>query len=324
MGPTVVIAYEGFGDIRLEQDVLSAVNANVVHTKSLDTPEAIERIKQADALMVTIQKVPAALIATMARCKVISRAGTGLDAIDMAAATARGIWVAYVPDYSIDEVSTHALALLLAHARRLPRLIESTRQGLWDYQVVPPIERFNTQSVGVLGFGRIGRAFALKAKGIGLDVMAYDPNIPAAVIEAAGVRGVDFETLLRTSDYISLHMPLLDSTRNFIDARALALMKPTAFLINAARGGLVDEGALLTAVRAGQIAGAALDVLVAEPPPPNYPLLHEERIWITPHVGWYSEAARRDVRIRAAEEVVRVWRGETPRCPANQVAGANV
>ncbi len=319
MKPTVVIAYEGFGDILLEQEVLSAIDANVVHSKSLDTPEAIESVKQADALMVTIQKVPADLIATMARCKLISRAGTGLDAIDIAAATARGIWVAYVPDYSIDEVSTHALALLLAHARRLPRLIESTRQGLWDYKVVPPIERFNTQSAGVVGFGRIGRAFALKAKGIGLDVMAYDPYIAPDVIAAAAVRAVDLETLLLTSDYISLHMPLLDSTRHLIDARALSLMKPTAFLINAARGGLIDEDALLTAVRAGQIAGAALDVLVTEPAPPDSPLLHEERIWITPHIGWYSEAARRDVRIRAAEEVVRVWRGETPRCPVNHI-----
>ncbi|MCA1553844.1 MAG: C-terminal binding protein, partial [Chloroflexi bacterium] len=245
--------------------------------------------------------------------------GTGLDAIDISAATKRDIWVAYVPDYSIDEVSTHALALLLAHARRLPRLIASTREGLWDYQVVPPIERFNTQTAGVLGFGRIGRAFALKAKGVGLDVMAYDPYVAPEVIEAAGVRAVDLQTLLCTSDYISLHMPLLDSTRNLIDAHALALMKPTAFLINAARGGLIDESALLTAVRAGQIAGAALDVLVTEPPQADNELLHEERIWITPHVGWYSEAARRDVRIRAAEEVVRVWRGEAPRCPVNQI-----
>jgi D-3-phosphoglycerate dehydrogenase len=319
MGPIVVIAYEGFGDILLEQEVLSAIAANVVHTKTLDTPQAIESVKHADALMVTIQKVSADLIATMACCKVISRVGTGLDAIDIAAATAHGIWVAYVPDYSIDEVSTHALALLLAQARRLPRLIESTRQGLWDYKVVPPIERLNTQSVGVLGFGRIGRAFALKAKGVGMDVIAYDPYIASDVIEAAGVRAVDFETLLRTSDYISLHVPLMASTRHIIDATALSLMKPTAFLINAARGGLIDESALLAAVRAGQIAGAALDVLVVEPPQADNPLLHEERIWITPHVGWYSEAARRDVRIRAAEEVVRIWRGETPRCPANQI-----
>jgi len=133
------------------------------------------------------------------------------------------------------------------------------------------------------------------------------------------VRAVDLETLLRTSDYISLHMPLLDSTRHIIDASALALMKPTAFLINAARGGLIDEDALLHALRHEQIAGAAIDVFAVEPPPQDHPLLHEERAWVTPHVGWYSEAARRDVRIRAAEEVVRVWRGETPRCPANLV-----
>ena len=154
---------------------------------------------------------------------------------------------------------------------------------------------------------------------IGLDVMAYDPYIASDVIKAAGVRAVDLETLLRTSDYISLHVPLLDSTRHIIDATTLSWMKPTAFLINAARGGLIDEDALLHALRNGQIAGAALDVFAVEPPPSDHPLLHEERAWVTPHVGWYSEAARRDVRIRAAEEVVRVWRGETPRCPANRV-----
>ncbi|TMC58594.1 MAG: C-terminal binding protein [Chloroflexi bacterium] len=319
MKPSVVIAYEGFGDILLEQEVLSAVNAQVIHMRSLDTPQALETVKEADALMVTIQPVSSELIESMARCRVISRVGTGLDAIDIPAATRRGIWVAYVPDYSIDEVSTHALALLLAHARRLPRLIESTRQGLWDYKVVPPIERLNTQSLGVIGFGRIGRALALKARGIGLDVMAYDPYLSADAIQEAGVRPVDLETLLRASDYISLHIPLMDSTRNLIDAKALSLMKPTAFLINAARGGLIDEGALLHALRHQQIAGAAVDVLAMEPPPTDHPLLHEERAWVTPHVGWYSEAARRDVRIRAAEEVVRVWRGEAPRCPANRI-----
>jgi D-3-phosphoglycerate dehydrogenase len=319
MGPTVVIGYEGFGDILLEQEVLSAIDAHVLHTKNVDRPEAIEAIKHADALMVTVQQVSADLIGAMERCKVISRAGTGLDAIDIPAATRRGIWVAYVPDYSIDEVSTHALALLLAHARQLPRLIESTRKGLWDYKVVPPIERLNPQSLGVVGFGRIGRALALKAKGIGLDVMAYDPFMTHDVIEAAGMRAVDLETLLRTSDYISLHVPLMDGTRHLIDARALGLMKPTAFLINAARGGLIDEDALLKALRHGQIAGAAIDVLAVEPPAKNHPLLSEERAWVTPHIGWYSEAARRDVRIRAAEEVVRVWRGEEPRCPVNRI-----
>jgi D-3-phosphoglycerate dehydrogenase len=255
----------------------------------------------------------------MKRCKIISRAGTGLDAIDIAAATQRGIWVAYVPDYSIDEVSTHALALLLAHARQIPRLIDSTRRGEFNYQVVPPIQRFNTQTLGVVGFGRIGRAMAQKSKGAGLSVMAYDPYVPADQIEAAGIKPVDLDTLLRTSDYISLHMPLMDSTRNLIGAAELAKMKPTAFLINAARGGLIDEEALLAAVRGGQIAGAALDVLVKEPIAKDSPLLKEDKIWITPHVGWYSEAAREDVRIRTAEEVVRVWRGEVPRCPVNKV-----
>jgi D-3-phosphoglycerate dehydrogenase len=141
------------------------------------------------------------------------------------------------------------------------------------------------------------------------------------VIAAGGGRAVDRETLLRESDYLSLHAPLTDASRRFLDAQALALMKPTAFVINTARGGLIDEEALLSAVQSGQIAGAALDVLSVEPPPDDHPLLHEPRIMITPHTAWYSEDANYDVRVRASEEVVRVLRGERPRCPVNEIAG---
>lgn len=255
----------------------------------------------------------------MRRCRIVSRAGTGLDNIDVDAATKHGIWVSYVPDYSVDEVSTHTIALLLAYARRLPRLLELTRQGIWDSMRVRPIERLADQTLGILGLGRIGRAVAKKGLGLGLEVIAYDPYVDAASMEGMGVRSVDWETLLRTSDFVTLHMPLIDATRHIIDARALSLMKRTAFLINAARGALIDEEALLQAVRAGEIAGAALDALSVEPPPADHPLLHEERVMITPHIAWYSEAAAYDARAKASEEVVRVLRGEKPRNPVNQI-----
>jgi D-3-phosphoglycerate dehydrogenase len=319
MAPTVVIAYPGFGDIRIEEDMLSTIDANVSHVANLDTPSSREVAAQADALMVTLQPVPAELIATMERCRIISRVGTGLDAIDIDAATKHGIWVTYVPDYAVDEVSTHAIASLLAHARGFPRLLESTRRGEWGNKVVAPIRRLQGQTLGLLGFGRIGRAVGSKARGLGLEVVVHDPYLDSLPPESSDAQLVDWETLLRTSDYISLHVPLTEGTRHIINSKSLSLMKPTAFLINTARGALIDEDALLEAVRSGQIAGAALDVLSAEPPPVDHPLLHEERVWITPHSAWYSEESMEDMRTRGAEEVVRVLQGQKPRSPVNQI-----
>lgn len=319
MAPTVVTAYGSPADAQIERDLLQAVDANLVHVTNLDSPEARALIRTADALMVTTHRVSAELIGSMERCRLISRAGTGLDAIDIPAATARGVWVAYVPDYSVDEVSSHAVGLLLAHARGIPWLVEATRNGIWGNGPVVPRRRLRGQTLGLLGFGRIGQAVAAKARGLGVELIVHDPFLNAQAIADAGARPVDRETLLRESDYLSLHAPLSEANRRFLDAAAFALMKPTAFVINTARGGLIDEEALLHAVQSGQIAGAALDVLTVEPPVPDHPLLHEPRVLITPHTGWYSEDANHDVRVRAAEEVVRVLSGERPRCPVNQV-----
>ncbi|MEO7913236.1 MAG: NAD(P)-dependent oxidoreductase, partial [Roseiflexaceae bacterium] len=219
-----------------------------------------------------------------------------------------------------DEVSSHAIGLLLAHARAIPQLIDSARAGKWSNQAAIPRRRLRGQTLGLLGFGRIGQAVAAKARGLGLEIIVHDPFLDATAVATNGARAVDRETLLRESDYLSLHAPLNDGNRGFINASALALMKPTAIVINTARGGLIDEDALLAAVQSGQIGGAALDVLVVEPPAPDHPLLHEPRVMITPHTGWYSEDASYDVRVRAVEEVVRVLRGERPRCPVNEIS----
>lgn len=321
MRRTVVISY-GFPDTQVERDVLSVIDAEVIQVDGLASPESLEPLRDADALMVTLQPVPAATIARMERCRIISRVGTGTDAVDLEAASERGIWVTNVPDYAMDEVSTHTIALLLAHARQLPRTLDLTSNGVWDASRVPPVRRLAGQTLGLLGFGRIGRAVAAKGRGLGLRVVIHDPYIDPAAAEAEGGQAVDLETLLRVSDYVSLHTPLTEGARNIIGAEALGLMKPTAFLINTARGGLIDLDALLTAVRAGKIAGAALDVLPEEPPPSDHRLLREERVMLTPHVAWYSEEARRDMRMRGAEEVVRVLQGEAPRSPVNRVAHA--
>lgn len=320
MKPTVVIAHSAFGDdLAVERAVLRPLDAHIIHTGNLTEPDAITAVKEADALMVTLERVTAPIINSMDRCRVISRAGTGLDTIDIPTATARGIWVAYVPDYSIDEVSTHAIALLLAQARGLTPLFQSTRNGQWDPMRSGPIHRLRTQTLGIIGFGRIGQATAAKGRGLGLRVIAFDPIVDREAMAQLGVEAVDLETMAREADYISLHTPLTDRTRHLINAQFLSQMKPTAYLINAARGPLIDETALLHAVRKGQIAGAALDVLAVEPPAADNPLLQEERILITPHSAWYSEEAKIEMRTRAAEEVVRVLQGQPPRAPANQV-----
>ncbi len=316
----IVVAYDEFPDLSLEKQVLSGIDAALKQIHGLDSSETQDAASAADALMVTTHPVRRDLLQRMTRCKIISRVGTGLDSIDISAATEYGIWVTNVPDYSVDEVSSHTIALLLAQARRLPKLLELTRQGIWDSKSVRPFERLSGQTLGVVGFGRIARAVAAKAQGLGLRILAYDPYIDASSIEATGAKAVSLETLLRESDFVALHTPLTESTRHIINREALALMKPTAFLINTARGPLIDEDALLEVVRAGRIAGAALDVLTVEPPPPDHPLLHEEHVLVTPHTAWYSEAANRDVRVRGAEEVLRVLRGEKPRFPANQIS----
>lgn len=319
MKPKVVIAYTGFGDIELESKILRQIDAEIIHSGNLTDPEALEAVKDADAIIVTLQKVTGDIINSMERCKIISRAGTGLDTIDIPTATKRGIWVTYVPDYSIDEVSAHAIALLMSLARGIPKMVQATRSGVWDAAAWGPVYRLQDQTLGVLGFGRIGQATAEKGRGLGLKVIAYDPYANQEVADKLGVQIVDLETLTRESDYISLHSPLIDSTKHIVNADFLAKMKPTAYVINAARGPLIDEEALLKAVQSRQIAGAGLDVFAVEPLAADSPLLQEERILVTPHAAWYSEEAKLDMRTRATEEVVRILSGQPPRAPANKI-----
>lgn len=323
MNPKVVIAYQDFGDdFALERQALAQVNAEIVCTyDDLASPDARAALQEADGLLVTLQRVEAELIDAMPKLRAIGRAGTGLDTIDLDAATAHGVQVCYVPDYGVDEVSAHAIALVMAQARNIVALVNSTRKGEWNSSGGRKFYRLTGQTLGVIGFGRIGQAAATRGKGLGLEVIVYDPFIDEAVAQRMGVRVVDLDTLARESDYITLHTPLLDSTYHIINADLLAKMKPTAYIVNTARGPLVDEAALLDAVRAGKIAGAALDVFEEEPIKPDNPLLQEERILVTPHTAWYSEEAKRDMRLRCVEDVARVLRGEPPQRPANKLNG---
>jgi D-3-phosphoglycerate dehydrogenase / 2-oxoglutarate reductase len=312
----VVIAYGQRAQTALETGLLEGLGYEVRHLSGLPAVAGPE-LADADAVMVTVQPVGDGLLASLPACQLIARVGTGLDSIDLDAAARRGILVTNVADYSVDEVSTHAITLLLAWARRLPQYLDAVRGGSWNSAGSGPIRRLRGQTLGLAGFGRIGAATAAKGLGLGLRVLAYDRFRPDAEIAAAGAQPAGWPAVLAEADYLSLHVPLTPETAGLIDAGALAVMKPSAVLINTARGGLVDEAALAEAIRSGSIAGAALDVLRHEPPAADDPLLTDPRVLVTPHTGWYSQEAQRDVVVRACEDVQRVLSGQPARSPVN-------
>jgi D-3-phosphoglycerate dehydrogenase len=312
---TVIIAYGQAGST-IETDFLRTAGYDVAFVDGLANMDD-SSVAEAVAVMVTVQPITAKILDRMPRCRVVGRVGTGIDAIDIDAANERGIYVTNVADYSIDEVSTHAIALLLAHVRRLPQYLALVENGAWNSVGAGPIRRLAGMTLGVLGFGRIGQATTRKAIGIGMNAVVHDIYQSPESIRAVGAEPVEWSVLLGKSDYVSLHVPLNEQTKHIMNAESLSAMKAGAVIINTARGGLIDEHALADAVRSGAIGGALLDVLSQEPPPADHPLLRTDRVWITPHTAWYSLEAQKDVAMRAAEDVHRVLTGQVPRSPVN-------
>jgi D-3-phosphoglycerate dehydrogenase len=281
----VAVADSPFPTLDPAREVLSRIGAEL-RLASEPTPEAILRVAtDADALLVTYAKITAAMIQTLARCRIISRFGIGVDNVDVAAATGAGIVVTKVPDYCIDEVSDHALALLLSLARKIPLANAQGHAGRWEMPAVVPIHRLRGSVLGLAGFGRIPQLVAPKAKAFGLRVVAHDPYVSSEMFTKAGVEAVDFPQLLKMSDYVSVHTPLVPETRGLFGADAFRQMKPTAYLINTARGPIVDELALARALDAGHLAGAALDVMAQEPPVGS-PLVGRANVILTPHTSF--------------------------------------
>jgi D-3-phosphoglycerate dehydrogenase / 2-oxoglutarate reductase len=298
------------------RQVLAGIGAEL-ELASDPTPEGILRVgANADALLATYAKVTADIIAKMPRCRIISRFGIGVDNVDLEAATRAGIVVTKVPDYCIDEVSDHTMALLLALVRKIPSSNAQVHAGRWEMKAVVPIHRLRGSVLGLLGFGRIPQMVAPKAQGFGIHVVAHDPFVPPEVFIRTGVEPVEIDRLLEISDYVSIHTPLMPETRGMFDADAFARMKHGSYLINTARGPIVDDAALARALDAGQLAGAALDVMPQEPPSAS-PLVGRSDVIITPHTGFYSEESMLELQVKAAEEVVRVLSGQSPRNPVN-------
>lgn len=306
-----VVLDAGYDDHAIEQAVLDPFGLKVVERACHGDPEAVLRAVQgAVAVLVRESPITAKAMDAMPACRVIVRYGVGVDNIDLSAAARHGIPVANVPDYGIEEVSDHALALLLAVERRIVPRDAAVRAGRWNIARTEPMRRLTELTLGIVGHGRIGQAFHRKAAALGFArVLVHDPSDPGST---------DLDALLAAADIVSLHLPLTPATAGLISPDRIARMKPGASLINTARGGLVDEAALAAAIAAGRLRGAGLDVFATEPPLPDNLLLALPQVVLSDHTGWYSESSIADLQRKAAEEVARVMAGQTPRHWVNQ------
>ena len=315
----IVIACIDTRDPPEKLNALAGLDVTVQRVIGFHGEQEAALYREADAIITEMHPVTDDMLADFQRCRIIACASTGYDYVDHVGAAKRGIWVTNCPGYCTDEVATHTIALLLSQARRLPQLRELVHANEWDPRPVRPIHHPRTQTLGIIGWGRIGKAVSTKAMALGFKVMANDPYVDPKQMLDAGVTPADKETVIRESDYVSLHTPLTEETCRMIDGRLLALMRPTAYLINTARGLLIDEESLLEAVQSGSIAGAALDVLSSEPPSPDHPFLHDDRFFLTPHSAWCSEQSDAAVWEWAASNVASVLRNERPAHAVNQI-----
>jgi D-3-phosphoglycerate dehydrogenase len=312
----VAVADSPFPSLEPVEKALRPLGARLSLSASSAASDILAVARDADALLVCYAKLPGDLIRQLTRCKVIGRTGLGVDNIDLGAARERKITVTYVPDYCMDEVSDHAMALLLALARKVAYANSLVQGGRWEMAAVAPIHRLKGRTLGLVGFGNIPRALAPKAKVFGLRVLAYDPFVAPDVFASLGAEEVALDELLASSDFVSVHAPLTPQTRGLIGAGAIAKMKPNALLINTARGPLIDEKALIAALDSGRIGGAALDVLETEPPPQNSPLIGRPNVVLTPHTAFYSVEALEELQAKCATDVARVLSGQAPVYPA--------
>lgn len=308
----VVVTDHLFSSLEEERRMFAQMDAELVEGQCRDEEETMALSRDADAILNTYAPMTEKVIGALQKCRVIVRFGIGVDNVDLHAATRKGIMVANTTDYCIDEVADQAMALLLACARGLFSSAKIARDPAWDFKQMPRLTRIRGQTLGLLGVGRIGSAVAARARGFGLRILGYDPYVSDKIASDMGVHLVDFETLLRESDFISIHLPLNSETTRMVGEDAFGKMKSTAFLINVARGKIVDQAALCQALEMRKIAGAALDVLETEPPTSDDPILRLSNVILTPHAAWYSEQSRMEMQRRAVGQVVSVLKGELP------------
>lgn len=296
-----------------ERAVIEAGGAELTVAPAGDEDTLTDLARDADAIMTCFAKVTERVVRAAERCVVISRYGVGVDNIAVDTATELGILVTYVPDYCVDEVSDHVIGMMLGWNRRIVMHNDDTKRNGWGNAGLGfRMMRLRGKTFGVVGFGRIGRATAQKAKAFGMHAIASDPFVDAAAMAAAGVEKADIDDLLARAHVVTLHSPLIPQTANMMGAAQFDRMRDDAFLINCARGGLIDEDALYDALASGKIAGAGLDVLVDIAPPLDHRIIQLDNVIVTPHTAFFSQEATLELEERAAAEVIRVFDGKMP------------
>jgi D-3-phosphoglycerate dehydrogenase len=284
--------------------------------------EVVEKLKDADAVLVNMVKFDASLIAKLPKLKLLIRHGIGYDNVDVAACTQHGVQFAYQPDYCVEDVAEHAVALIMACGRKVvwsrKTLDQSSANQQWEFSGLFPLRRMGGKTLGIVGVGRIGGTVCRKLAGFGFKIIGCDPYLGPKRIHDLGITFVDRETLFRHADYITLHTPLNAETRHLVNAQTIGWMKPTAYLINTSRGPMVDEEALAAALRNKLIAGAAIDVFQVEPPPVTHPFFGLDNIILTPHIGWASDEAGWEIRQSIMNDVLAFAAGRPARCVVNK------
>lgn len=325
MGLKVYYADSIYDSVEIERQILADAGIELLLADCKTEDDLVRQCADADGLLVVYCHVGEKALAGMPNCRVVVRTGIGYDALDVDALTRHGVCGVNIPDYCVPEVSDHALALILACARRIVQLDRDVRAGIWGVtKTAPEIQGLEGQVVGIVGLGNIGRRLARNANALGFRVLAYDPYVSREVAAAAGAQLAGLDELMANADYVSVNAPLNRETRHLISSPQLRLMKRSAFLINTSRGPVVDEPALIEALQAGAIAGAALDVFEHEPLPADSPLRQMRNVILNPHAAYYSQRAEAELHRRVAEEAARVLGGKYPRSLVNPAVKARL
>jgi D-3-phosphoglycerate dehydrogenase len=319
----MVMDTHDWDSIQIEQEILARVGCQIVPLEFSSDEELVGAIREADAILPRYVNIQRHHIHAMQRCQIIARSGIGVDIVDVETASQHGIWVTNVPSYCEEEVADHAVALILACARKLFPYHHSVQQGIWKWQSGRNIIRLSQAAFGLIGFGKIGRLIWQRMKGFGCKGMIYDPYIAADIVAEAGAIQVELDELLSQADIIHIQSPLTPKTYHLIDENKLKLFKVDAILTNTARGPIIDEKALYRALKSGKIAAAGLDDLEEEPAKirdwrPENPLIHLPNVIVTPHSAWYSEQSSEEVKRISATEIARVLSGQRPLYPVNK------